>query len=267
MSLELLTSALSSFSVAIRVSYLLSNYCSSTENQLFSSDILSISPFFQSVKVSRMDFLITFISPVTVTLFSCFLCLFFCMKGLLVIALTAAIKQLHPPHCTSEDQSACVGPTAGQMAFLLFGFALMVVGAGGIRPCNLAFGADQFNPNTESGKRGINSFFNWYFFTLTFAMMVSLTLIVYVQTDVSWVIGLAIPAAFMFISCVLFFVGTKIYVIVKPEGSPLTSLVQVIVAAVKKRWLPLPEQPWLSLFNYTPPKSINLKLPYTQQFR
>ncbi|XP_058228330.1 protein NRT1/ PTR FAMILY 2.11-like [Rhododendron vialii] len=187
--------------------------------------------------------------------------------GLLVIALTDAIKQLHPPHCTSEDESACIGPTAGQMAFLLFGFALMVVGAGGIRPCNLAFGADQFNPNTESGKRGINSFFNWYFFTLTFAMMVSLTLIVYVQSDVSWVIGLAIPTAFMFISCVLFFVGTKIYVIVKPEGSPLTSLVQVIVAAVKKRWLPLPEQPWLSLFNYTPPKSINSKLPYTQQFR
>lgn len=211
--------------------------------------------------------MITFLSPVTVTLFFCFLCLFFCMQGLLVIALTAAIKQMHPPHCTSEDESACIGPTAGQMAFLLFGFALMVVGAGGIRPCNLAFGADQFNPNTKSGKRGINSFFNWYFFTLTFAMMVSLTLIVYVQSDVSWVIGLAIPTAFMFISCVLFFVGTKIYVIVKPEGSPLTSLVQVIVAAVKKRWLPLPEQPSLSLFNYTLPKSINSKLPYTQQFR
>lgn len=186
--------------------------------------------------------------------------------GLLVIALTAAFKQLHPPHCKS-DEIACVGPTAGQMVFLLAGFALMVVGAGGIRPCNLAFGADQFNPNTESGKKGTNSFFNWYFFTLTFAMMVSLTLIVYVQSDVSWTIGLAIPAAFMFISGVLFFAGTKIYVIVKPEGSPITGLVQVIVAAVKKRRLSLPEQPWLFLFNYMPPKSINSKLLYTQQFR
>ncbi|KAF5933589.1 hypothetical protein HYC85_029760 [Camellia sinensis] len=81
--------------------------------------------------------------------------------GLLVIALTAAIKKLHPPHCASHDESACIGPTARQMAFLLLGFALVAVGAGGIRPCNLAFGADQFNPNTESGKRGINSFFNW----------------------------------------------------------------------------------------------------------
>ncbi|PSS07870.1 Protein NRT1/ PTR FAMILY 2.11 like [Actinidia chinensis var. chinensis] len=187
--------------------------------------------------------------------------------GLLVIALTAAIKKLHPPRCSSEDSSACIGPTEWQMAFLLTGLGLMVVGAGGIRPCNLAFGADQFNPNTESGKRGIDSFFNWYFFTLTFAMMVSLTLVVYVQSDISWAIGLAIPTIFMLVSCALFLLGTRIYVRVKPEGSPLTSVVQVLVVAAKKRRLAKPEQPWLSLFNYMPPNSINSKLPYTQQLR
>ena len=192
--------------------------------------------------------------------------LHFLLKGLLLISLTAAAKKLHPPHCGS-DESHCIGPTAGQLAVLLGGFALMIIGAGGIRPCNLAFGADQFNPNTESGKRGINSFFNWYFFTITFAQMVSVTLVVYIQSDVSWSIGLAIPAIFMLVSCFLFFVGTKIYVIVKPEGSPLTSIFQVIVVAVKKRQLKLPEQPWVSLFSYTPPKSINSKLSYTHQFR
>lgn len=153
------------------------------------------------------------------------------------------------------------------MAFLLSGFGLLIIGAAGIRPCNLAFGADQFNPNTESGKRGINSFFNWYFFTLTFAQMVSVTLVVYVQTDISWSLGLGIPAIFMLISCFLFFGGTKIYVKVKPEGSPLTSVAQVLVASIKKRRLKLPEEPMKSLFNYTPHKSINSKLPYTHQFR
>ncbi|KAL6978104.1 hypothetical protein U1Q18_046384 [Sarracenia purpurea var. burkii] len=187
--------------------------------------------------------------------------------GLLVLTLTAAIKELHPPHCASEDSSTCVDPTPWQWTFLLTVFGLMIVGAGGIRPCNLAFGADQFNPNSESGKRGINCFFNWYFFTLSFAMMVSLTLVVYVQSDVSWAIGFAIPTIFMFISGVLFFVGTKIYVKVQPEGSPLTSVVQVVVVAAKKRRLSAPEQPWLSLFNYVHPKSINSPLPYTQQFR
>ncbi|KAK3227935.1 hypothetical protein Dsin_007797 [Dipteronia sinensis] len=71
-----------------------------------------------------------------------------------------------------------------QMAFLVTGFEFLIIGAGGIRPCNLAFGADQFNPNTESGHRGITSFFNWYYFTFTFSMIFSVTLIVYVQSNV-----------------------------------------------------------------------------------
>ena len=191
---------------------------------------------------------------------------FVSVKGLLVIQLTAAIKKLHPPHCGSAENT-CKGPTAGQMAFLLTGFGLLIVGAAGIRPCNLAFGADQFNPKTESGKRGINSFFNWYFFTFTFAQMVSLTLIVYVQSNVSWAIGLGIPAILMLIACALFFMGSKMYVKVKATGSPMTSVVQVLVVAVKRRGLNPPEQPWLSLFNHLPTSSINAKLSYTDQFR
>ncbi|XP_075661795.1 protein NRT1/ PTR FAMILY 2.11-like isoform X2 [Castanea sativa] len=185
----------------------------------------------------------------------------------LLINIFNAIAKLHPPHCETKEIGNCPGPTPWQMAFLLSSLGLLVVGAGGIRPCNLAFGADQFNPNTESGKRGISSFFNWYYFTFTFAMMVSLTFIVYVQSSVSWAWGLAIPTFLMLLSCVLFFLGTRIYVILKPEGSPLANIVQVIVAAVKKRQLKLPEQPWLSLFNYISTSTINSKLPYTDQFR
>ncbi|KAB1217417.1 Protein NRT1/ PTR FAMILY 2.11 [Morella rubra] len=165
------------------------------------------------------------------------------LVGMLMLTLTAAIKKLHPPSCGAEGDR------------------------GGIRPCNLAFGADQFNPNTESGKRGISSFFNWYYFTYTFAMMVSLTIIVYVQSDVSWAWGLAIPAFLMFLSCALFFLGSRIYVKLKPEGSPLASILQVIVVTVKKRHLQIPEEPRLSLFNHIPQGSINSKLPYTDQFR
>ncbi|XP_054820252.1 protein NRT1/ PTR FAMILY 2.9-like [Prosopis cineraria] len=196
-----------------------------------------------------------------------FFCTFASYVGLQVIQLTAAFKNLHPPHCAKES-STCKGPTVGQMAFLLVGFGSLLVGAAGIRPCNLAFGADQFNPNTQSGKKGINSFVNWYFFTFTFAQMVSLTLIVYVQSNVSWAIGLAIPAALMLVSCIVFFMGSKMYVKVKPNGSPMTSIVQVIVVAMRKRRLKLPSHySMLSLFNYVPPKSLNSKLPHTYQFR
>ncbi|KAJ0959995.1 hypothetical protein J5N97_000251 [Dioscorea zingiberensis] len=144
---------------------------------------------------------------------------------------------------TVGKSGPCSGPTSWQMAFLLSGLGLLVVGAGGIRPCNLAF-----------GKRGMSSFFNWYYFTFTFAMMVSLTIIVYVQSNVSWAWGLAIPAFLMFLS-------------LKPDGSPLTSAVRVLVAAAKKRRLKSPEQPWLSLYNHIPTSSINSKIPYTDQLR
>ncbi|KAJ6691314.1 OLIGOPEPTIDE TRANSPORTER-RELATED [Salix koriyanagi] len=97
--------------------------------------------------------------------------------------------------------------------------------------------------------------------------MVSVTAIVYVQSNVSWAIGLGIPAFLMLLSCVMFFVGTNIYVIVKPQGSPLSSVLHVLVAATKKRGLKLPENSAVSLFSYIPAKSINTKLPRTEQFR
>lgn len=189
------------------------------------------------------------------------------LLGMLVLTLTAAISTLHPPECGKEAGSTCSGPTAFQLVFLFSSFVLLIIGASGIRPCNLAFGADQFNPNTESGRKGINSFFNWYYFTFTFAMMISITIIVYVQSDVNWGIGLGIPAFLMLLSCAFFFIGTRIYVKVKPEGSPLTSIAQVVVAAIKKRKLELPDQPWLSMYTYMPANSINSKLPFTEQFR
>lgn len=185
--------------------------------------------------------------------------------GMLILTFTAAFPSLHPPKC--ENNSVCVEASPWQLTFLFSCFLFLIVGASGIRPCNLAFGADQFNPNTESGKRGINSFFNWYYFTFTFAMMLSLTVIVYVQASVSWAIGLGIPAFLMFLSCVFFFIGTRIYVKVLPEGSPLTNVVQTFVAAFKKRKLELPENPWNSLFNHVASGSINSKLVYTDDLR
>nr|UNA06850.1 glucosinolate transporter-1 [Lepidium campestre] len=188
-----------------------------------------------------------------------------CLLGSFVILLTAAVPALHPIAC--GNKSSCQGPSVGQIMFLMMGLAFLVVGAGGIRPCNLAFGADQFNPKTESGKKGINSFFNWYFFTFTFAQIISLTLVVYVQSNVSWTIGLTIPVVLMFLACVIFFAGDKLYVKVKASGSPLAGIAHVIAAAIKKRGLKPVKQPWLNLYNHIPPNYANTTLKYTDQFR
>ncbi|XP_064977730.1 protein NRT1/ PTR FAMILY 2.11-like [Musa acuminata AAA Group] len=186
--------------------------------------------------------------------------------GLLIIMLTAAVSQLHPPQC--DPGRLCSGPTPGQQAFLVFGLAFLVIGAGGIRPCNLAFGADQFDPRTEDGRKGIDSFFNIYYFTFNIAMMISATLIIYVQSNVSWSVGLAIPAVLMFFSCAFFFLGSRTYVKVRPEGSPFSSIAQVLVAAFRKRRLKLPDDhPVESLLDPPHLSSLISKLSYTNQFR
>ncbi|RWW12815.1 hypothetical protein GW17_00023497 [Ensete ventricosum] len=180
--------------------------------------------------------------------------------------LTAAVSQLHPPQC--DPGQLCSGPTPGQQAFLLFGLTFLVIGAGGIRPCNLAFGVDQFDPRTEDGRKGINSFFNLYYFTFNVAMMISATLIIYVQSNVSWSVGLAIPAVLMVFSCAFFFLGSRTYVKVRPQGSPFSSIAQVLVAAFRKRRLKLPDDhPEESLLDPPHLSSLISKLSYTNQFR
>ncbi|KAM7273248.1 hypothetical protein ACFE04_027912 [Oxalis oulophora] len=190
------------------------------------------------------------------------------LLGMSMLTLTATIDKLHPPTCQMGGVATCVGPSPMQLTFLFVSFGFLIIGAGGIRPCNLAFGADQFNPNTESGKRGISSFINWYNFTFTLALMVSVTLLVHIQSNVSWSFGLGIPTCLMLVSIVIFFMGSRIYVKVKPEGSPLTSVAQVLVAAIKNRRLKLSEDDaHLRLFNYLPPNSIISVLPYTEHLR
>jgi dipeptide/tripeptide permease len=182
-----------------------------------------------------------------------------------LLTLTAGADSLHPPECGVGE--ACEKATPYQLAVLFLSFAFLVLGSAGIRPCSMPFGADQFDPHTESGKRGINSFFNWYYFTFTAAMLISATVIIYVQSNVSWPIGLGIPTALMFLACVLFFMGTRLYVRVTPEGSPFTSVVQVFAAALRKRALKQPKDPKQDLFDPPHTSAVVSKLAHTDQFR
>ncbi|XP_044969165.1 protein NRT1/ PTR FAMILY 2.11-like [Hordeum vulgare subsp. vulgare] len=183
--------------------------------------------------------------------------------GMVLLTLTAALHSLHPPACISKGQ--CESPIPSQLAVLLLSFFFLVIGAGGIRPCNLAFGADQFDPHTADGRRGMTSFFNWYYFTYTIAMMVSATVIIYLQSDVSWALGLAVPAVLMGLSCAVFFMGTRLYVRISPEGSPFTSFTQVVVAALRKRHL-RPDRNTAELFDPPHRSKLVSKLAYTDQF-
>lgn len=196
------------------------------------------------------------------------------LTGMVTMTLIAALPKLHPPSCATWQArlNQCEGPTNKHFGFLVLALGFLAIGTGGIRPCSLPFGVDQFDPTTDEGRKGINSFFNWYYTTFTVIILIALTLVVYIQDQVSWVWGFGIPTALMAFSIVLFFVGTKMYIYVKPEGSIFSGIAQTLVAAYNKRKLEVPsgEKPSSRGKLYDPPTSGTYqvpKLPLTDRFR
>ncbi|KAG4921191.1 hypothetical protein AAZX31_18G118300 [Glycine max] len=195
------------------------------------------------------------------------------LSGLIVVSLTSWLPELHPPSCTPQQLASrqCVRASSSQIGVLLMGLCFLTIGSAGVRPCSIPFGVDQFDPTTDEGRKGINSYFNWYYTTFTMVLLVTQTVVVYIQDSVSWRIGFGIPTVCMLCSIIMFFVGTRVYVHVKPEGSIFSGIAQVLVTAYKKRKLNLPmsEEKPDGVF-YDPPLigiTVVSKLPLTKEFR
>ncbi|XP_073278697.1 protein NRT1/ PTR FAMILY 1.2-like [Primulina huaijiensis] len=157
--------------------------------------------------------------------------------GLVLLWFTAIFQDLRPPPCDPLTGN-CIKRKPGQLVALFTAFALMSVGAGGVRPCSMAFGADQFdNPENPSNSRVLQSFFNWYYASVGVSLMIAVTVIVYIQNRFGWIVGFGVPVGLMLFSGIVFFLGSRFYVIVKPNKSLLTGLFQVAVASWKNRKL------------------------------
>ncbi|CAN0926479.1 Protein NRT1/ PTR FAMILY 2.8 [Linum grandiflorum] len=189
--------------------------------------------------------------------------------GMAIVTLTAGMPELRPPNC--PEGSNCQQATGSQLAVLYIGLTLLAIGAGGIRPCNIAFGADQFDTRTEKGKAQLESFFNWWYFSFTMALVVALTVVVYIQTNISWVIGFGVPTVCLFLSISLFLIGKHTYIIKKAQGSIFVDMAKVVVASCRKWNVNFETSPGLSL--HDPPSAIGTeedqepKLPHTERFK
>ncbi|XP_010049663.2 protein NRT1/ PTR FAMILY 1.2 [Eucalyptus grandis] len=162
------------------------------------------------------------------------------LLGMILLWLTALLRDARPPPCDPRSKP-CEFPTSAQLLFLYSSFSIMSIGAGGIRSCSIAFGADQIdNPDNPRNGRILRTFFNWYYASVGVSIMIAVTVIVVIQNSYGWVIGFGVPAGLMFISVVSFFLGSSLYVKVKADKSLFTGLAQTAVAAWKKRHLELP---------------------------
>ncbi|XP_008811508.2 protein NRT1/ PTR FAMILY 5.6-like [Phoenix dactylifera] len=117
---------------------------------------------------------------------------------------------------------------------------LISIGTGGHKPALESFGADQFDDDHEEERKKKMSYFNWWNFGLCCGLLLGVTVIVYIEDKVSWGVADIILTSVMGISLVIFLLGRPFYRYRVPTGSPLTPMLQVLVAAMAKRHLPHP---------------------------
>ncbi|KAI8529570.1 hypothetical protein RHMOL_Rhmol12G0235100 [Rhododendron molle] len=158
----------------------------------------------------------------------------FSLLGMVLLWMTTVIPQARPPYCNQLKGESCKSPTESQYATLLFSFVLMSIGAGGIRPCSLAFGANQVdqrdNPNN---KQVLEKFFSWYYAAISISVIIALTVIVYIQDNAGWKVGFGVPAILMFLSALSFFIASPFYIKQKATMSLFTNFARVIVVCIK----------------------------------
>ncbi|KAJ3688516.1 hypothetical protein LUZ61_017680 [Rhynchospora tenuis] len=162
--------------------------------------------------------------------------------GMALLTLSASMPGFKPPKCSTSDQvlGNCVGASTFQHAILYMSLAFLAIGYGGTTPCSMPFGADQFDKTNEQHEKEMKSYYNWYYALIAGACFIAYTVIVYLQSEVSRPIGFGVPAGLMAFSIVIFFLGTKLYIYVAPEGSVFKSIAQVLVASTFKKNLKLP---------------------------
>lgn len=156
-----------------------------------------------------------------------------CAVGMSLLTLSAVLPQLRPPPCKGDQ--VCQEASGGQLAVLYMALLLGALGSGGIRPCVVAFGADQFDANDPKQSTRTWKYFNWYYFVMGVSMLLAVTVLVYIQDNMGWGWGLGIPTILMFLSVITLIGGYRLYRMMDPAGSPFTRLLQVCVASFRKR--------------------------------
>lgn len=160
------------------------------------------------------------------------------LLGLILLTMSRVVPSLRP--CGA---GTCLEPRKVHEVVFFLAIYLISIGTGGHKPALESFGADQFDDDYSEERKKKMSYFNWWNFGLCSGLLIGVTVIVYVQDHVSWGVADIILSVVMAVTIVIFCVGRPFYRYRKPMGSPLTPLLQVLVAAIAKRKLPYPPNP------------------------
>ncbi|OVA02341.1 Proton-dependent oligopeptide transporter family [Macleaya cordata] len=168
---------------------------------------------------------------------------FIYLSGMGLLTLTVSLDSLKPPPCHEANVADCKQASTLQLAVFYTALYILAIGTGGTKPNISTIGADQFDEFHPKEKAHKLSFFNWWMFAIFFGTLFANTFLVYIQDNVGWTLGYGLPTIGLAISIVIFLAGTPFYRHKVPTGSPFTKMAKVILAAIRKRRVPLPSDP------------------------
>ncbi|XP_027338171.1 protein NRT1/ PTR FAMILY 4.5-like [Abrus precatorius] len=170
---------------------------------------------------------------------------FFEFVGLALLTAQAHYPSLKPPICNVYDRTAkCETLSGGQEALLFIGLYLLAFGGAGVKAALPSHGADQFDETDPKEAKQMSTFFNTLLLAVCMGGAVSLTFIVWIQINKGWDWGFGIGTMAIFLGVVIFAAGLPLYRIRVAQGTNgFVEIIQVYVAAIRNRNLPLPEDP------------------------
>ncbi|CAA0330581.1 unnamed protein product [Arabidopsis thaliana] len=162
----------------------------------------------------------------------------FYIMGLGLLTFSATIPSL----CNDQEtRESCVS----QVKVIIFFCALYLIalGEGGFKVCLRAFGADQFDEQDPNESKAKSSYFNWLYFAISIGILTTRLVTNYVQENLSWALGYAIPCLSMMLALFLFLLGIKTYRFStggegrqgKKHDNPFVRIGRVFVAAARNR--------------------------------
>ncbi|KAL3693504.1 hypothetical protein R1sor_007155 [Riccia sorocarpa] len=153
--------------------------------------------------------------------------------GFGLLTFTVSYSGLQPEECIPSASSVCKQAGSKYMAPVYLAYYVMAVGIGAVRANIASFGADQFDDNSN--------YYVWFYFTTQIAFLMSFVFGVYLVRDVSYGWGFGFSVIIFSLFTFYFLTGTPKYRHRVPAGSFLTRVAQVLVAAVRKSHVNVPE--------------------------
>ncbi|KAH7572391.1 hypothetical protein JRO89_XS04G0248800 [Xanthoceras sorbifolium] len=160
--------------------------------------------------------------------------------GTCMLAICTALPQLRPPPCQASLSNKCEEANNFQMGVFYLALYVYGIGVGGIKSSISGLGTDQFDQKDDKEKAQMVYFFDRFYFIINIGALLGVTVLVWIQDQRGRTWGYGISLAAMIVALVAFLSGTKRYRYKKCVGSPVFQILQVLVAALRKRNVPFP---------------------------